>query len=223
MRTMSKNTRCHLMNDGTISQIKDRTSQLPSGYQRLKWIQPQHLANQYIATSITPTSNYSIEFQFSDMASDYNQCFWCARANTNVSTYTMFCLPAIYNGRYLRSDNNSGQVQVSGIELDEGLYTITRRKNKVYVNNTLYIVHDSGSFTAGGKLVFFSSYIDSAFDNVAHYKCYGIKVWDGSDVLILHLLPCLRNSDGRPGLYDIINQTFYTNTGTAFLYGCPLR
>lgn len=30
----------------------------------------------------------------------------------------------------------------------------------------------------------------------------------------LHLIPCIRKSDSKPGMYDIVSKTFYTNAGT---------
>ena len=40
------------------------------------------------------------------------------------------------------------------------------------------------------------------------------------DVDVLNVVPCLRKSDNKPGMYDTVSQTFYTNAGTGeFLYG----
>ena len=42
---------------------------------------------------------------------------------------------------------------------------------------------------------------------------YGLKIWDSSR-LIRDFVPCIRNSDSKPGLYDKVNHNFYTNNGT---------
>lgn len=44
-------------------------------------------------------------------------------------------------------------------------------------------------------------------------KLYGCKIWDNG-TLARELVPCYRNSDNEPGLYDLVNDTFYTNAGT---------
>ena len=44
-------------------------------------------------------------------------------------------------------------------------------------------------------------------------KIYACKIWD-NEVLIRDLIPCYRISDNVIGLYDIVNDVFYTNSGT---------
>ena len=45
------------------------------------------------------------------------------------------------------------------------------------------------------------------------------EIWDANDVLKLQGIPALRIADNRPGLYDIVNNYFYTNAGIGeFLY-----
>lgn len=52
--------------------------------------------------------------------------------------------------------------------------------------------------------------------NAASAKLYGLKIFDlsNNDTLIMDLLPCTRNSDNEPGMYDIINNNFYANAGS---------
>lgn len=53
-------------------------------------------------------------------------------------------------------------------------------------------------------------------------KLYSFKLYDG-DNLKLDLIPCYRNSDNSIGLYDLVNNTFLSNSGTgAFTYGAVL-
>ena len=44
-------------------------------------------------------------------------------------------------------------------------------------------------------------------------KIYYQKIWN-NDVLIRNFIPCYRKSDDKPGMYDTVNDTFYTNAGT---------
>ena len=44
-------------------------------------------------------------------------------------------------------------------------------------------------------------------------RYYESKWWnDGT--LVRHFIPCYRISDDKPGMYDIVNDVFYTNVGT---------
>ena len=50
-------------------------------------------------------------------------------------------------------------------------------------------------------------------------KLYSCKIYDG-DTLVRDFKPCYRNSDSVVGLYDLVNDVFYTNAGTgSFTYG----
>ena len=50
-------------------------------------------------------------------------------------------------------------------------------------------------------------------------KCYGMKIYD-NDVLVRDFIPCYRKSDGVIGMYDLVDEIFYTNEGTGvFLKG----
>ena len=53
-------------------------------------------------------------------------------------------------------------------------------------------------------------------------RIYYCKIWD-NDVLKRYFIPCIRNSDNKPGLYDKVNKVFYVNKGSGeFNYG-PLK
>ena len=42
---------------------------------------------------------------------------------------------------------------------------------------------------------------------------YSAKILDGSNE-IRNFVPCYRKSDNKAGLYDLVNNEFYTNQGT---------
>ena len=55
-----------------------------------------------------------------------------------------------------------------------------------------------------------------------HIKMYSCQVISNEN-LVRDLVPCIRNSDNKPGLYDKVNKVFYTNQGSdEFKYG-PLK
>lgn len=52
----------------------------------------------------------------------------------------------------------------------------------------------------------------------AKLKIYGCKIWNGT-TLVRNFVPCV-NASGTAGMYDVINNQFYTNAGTGdFLVG----
>ena len=50
-------------------------------------------------------------------------------------------------------------------------------------------------------------------------KLWSFKIWD-NNVLVRDYVPCYRKEDNVVGMYDIVNDVFYTNLGTGeFLKG----
>lgn len=50
-------------------------------------------------------------------------------------------------------------------------------------------------------------------------KIKEVKITNGTNV-IRNFIPCYRKSDNEVGLYDLVNDVFYTNQGTgSFTYG----
>ena len=59
------------------------------------------------------------------------------------------------------------------------------------------------------------TYVFSASSNTyrAAMVLYSLKI-DGANGPVLNLVPCVRKSDSKPGMYDTVSKTFYTNAGT---------
>lgn len=72
--------------------------------------------------------------------------------------------------------------------------------------------------TATDKNVLLLSWTDISWS--ASWDCKLIQIFDKNNVLIRNMIPCYRKSDGEIGMYDTINNIFYTNFGTgSFLKG----
>lgn len=53
---------------------------------------------------------------------------------------------------------------------------------------------------------------NNPYGNKPTMKIYNFKLYNG-DNLIRNFIPALRNSDKKTGLYDIVNNKFYTDAG----------
>ena len=107
-----------------------------------------------------------------------------------------------------------------------------------FSSNTIYTIdHTHTKFLINGASTYWtSSGTDYRNTTLAICRCNGFsgtiytlngriyycKIWD-NDVLKRDLVPCIRNSDNKPGLYDKVNKVFYVNKGSGeFNYG-PLK
>lgn len=65
----------------------------------------------------------------------------------------------------------------------------------------------------------FARNFDGTSGDFATGKCYSCQIYDNT-TLVRDFIPAVRLSDGEAGLYDLVNDVFYTNQGTGkFKYG----
>ena len=197
---------------------------LPSGYMEFEYIQGNGI-DARIITDYTPKPNQDkIEavVSFPSGTLDKNQAIWCARGkDSRDKTYTLFALRDSSDNKYkFRFDYKAttDAYLTPSLADDDGKYTVTADRNvftwsggngKTYTEDT--------SFTeAGGPLVLFFSYdtnVNHNTNNFAKLKLYSFKVWR-SGTLEHDLVPSMRLSDSKPGLYDVKTDTFYAGSGS---------
>ena len=60
----------------------------------------------------------------------------------------------------------------------------------------------------------FASHVsEEMIENIGQQRLYYVKIWD-NDTLVRDFIPSYRVSDGEIGLYDLVNDEFYSNKGT---------
>ena len=188
------------------------------GYQMVEYI--ESTGTQYINTNVVPTNEYTIvgKYEITDRISS-TQALWCARNDLRSKSLTVFKI----QNQGIRTDYDNSQIQTSFIPTLNTSFVVKYNKNNFYVNDNLLYNHSERKFTAGGPITLFASYNpnqNAGMDNFAYYKLYYFKVFNENNVLILNLIPCYRLSDNTIGMYDMINDVFYTNSGSgAFIKG----
>jgi hypothetical protein len=73
--------------------------------------------------------------------------------------------------------------------------------------------------TTNLEFFIFARNVDGNANMYSKRKLYNLKLYQ-NDIIIRDFIPCYRKSDNVIGLYDLVNQMFYTNAGTGtFLKG----
>jgi len=185
---------------------------LPSGYRQLEYI--ESTGTQWINTNVgnLPTVRLKTEVAYTDLSrqnamgwgsSQYREVFRFD-CYTNGFSYlfgddsnTRFNATPIPDMDWHVWDLGPGSQKFDGVEYSQR--TITR------TGNTLYLFALHAQWT-------------SALTSPCYCKMKYCII-ERNNVSERHYLPALRISDSKPGLYDIINNQFYTNAGTGeFLY-----
>lgn len=185
--------------------------QLPSEYQRVEYIETNN--NQYIDTGHIPNYNTKIKAKYCHTESSVDTPFFGVRNSNYSNSYTLWSHPVEYQNntkglgifcdtsKYLDNYTLGTIIEIeyssSGIKYGEQEYTWSPRNASPDYSLILFSLAngpyiDSRRF--GGKLWYF-------------------KMWD-DNVLIRDLVPCYRKADNEIGLYDLVNNVFYTNQGT---------
>ena len=187
---------------------------LPNEYQEVEWIESN--GGQMINTAVLDTNRanlpkYQLEADVAIPVANSSSAIIMSKGQQpgcwvgNVMSGTAVGLGSV-EGQYLTgidiTSRNNYKLFWTGSGSD---ITATVQCGAQTVSKTVAITIDATS-----PFTFFS---DAAQDFSAKCRIYRAKVkQNGTD--IRDIIPCYRKSDSVIGMYDIVNDTFYTNSGT---------
>lgn len=196
-------------------------SRLPAGYQEVEWLVLN--TEQGFDTQIPydDSLNYKCKMRFK-IGSHYEQ-FASPFAAYKGNSYNSFriLIDYINNECYVWANTVSAYPNSTYKTIvDKEFIDIEFSQEECIINdvsvplestirgeptdNTYFSV---GRYSVGAAYRYFSGFIGSIQLSVINQD-------------IAHLIPCYRISDRKPGMYDIVNDVFYTNAGTGeFLVG----
>ena len=195
---------------------------LPAEYQEVEYL--ESTGTQYIDTGFSPTIETEVVVDFSDF-------------NNNGNTYaTPFGLAI--NGSHVGvyKQNNNGTVYTSfGSGVDVTYITsygwanrlvISQSKNCCYENGTRVVsAYENLTFTETSRHIFIFARSDSegTAARFVIYKLYKLQINDNT-IQVRNYIPCYRKYDSKPGMYDLVSETFFINQGTGeFLVGPDVK
>lgn len=204
---------------------------LPIEYQEVAYL--ESTGTQYINTGVIAVNdmNTIVEFEYTQMPTTSTVVLGVYDNNiTPAICYYAICARAShYNQICIRVDGNdtnnvysSTLCQINKRLICESIFKSTGTTLKI--NG---VVEGTKSFSLGSTtqvLYLFALHNTitsetstgvNQFAKVKVYNCY-IKTPNN----LKHFIPCYRKSDNKPGMFDIVNQQFYTNQGTGeFIVG----
>ena len=181
---------------------------LPDQYQQVEYL--ESTGTQYIDTEFKPNNNTKIELTTKIISTigEYTSFYGARTANTEQFYAFINNTSRSFLIRYNTLDSGA----ITTIQNDTNI-TIIQDKNKVYINGNLLYTFSTSTFNSPYNMYLFRVNNSNASQYPALIKMYNFKIWD-NDVLIRNFIPCIRNSDNVAGMYDTVNQVFYTNAGT---------
>ena len=184
-----------------VEPVLKGSSRLPSGYTQLEYIQSS--GTQWIKTGVIPTINtrYYAEFEIVSIDGskgiigvvDNNCCIWYDKTSLYGAFtigYTVYARESVSNGKKYVCELKNGSFVVNGVTYSIPPVSSWDNQKEAFIFDLNY----NGSY---GK------------SSIKAYRCI---IYDGA-AKIRDYVPA-KNSSGTIGLFDIVNDVFYTNSGT---------
>jgi len=212
----------------SIDEIKSvLRAQLPPEYQQVEYIEStgtQYIDTGYVNSSDNNPYKIEIDFKFESLSND-GFVFGTARNTGNQYSFIF---------GYNLSDNAwiFSRLGSSGSGIRFGTPDTSRHTIKYVFNEGLYfdgvlesttVEQASTSISSNKNIGLFARIrgtTPNAYSNIRMYSC---KFYESENILVRDFVPCYRKSDNVAGLYDVVNNEFYTNSGTGnFVVGADI-
>lgn len=189
---------------------------LPSGYKRREYIQSS--GTQYIDTGFKPNNNTKvvIAFELTENTGKH-QIIFGARSSSSSGLYVLGFTghrsPAVW-----RSDFGSNQVTFSSNLTWSGNHNATKNGN-ICTLDAESVTNTASTFESTVNLLICAGNTGGNVDNYTKAKVYSCKIYDNG-TLARDFIPC-KNASGLVGLWDDVNNTFYSNAGSGTFTAGP--
>ena len=207
-------------------EIKDSyATAYEKNYTKLNYI--EGTGTQYIDTGFLATKDTAVEavYQWTDLQGQ--QCVFGVEGKDTEASFSFVTYingTAATGGKMAcaRKDG-AGNWQSTGITADLNKHTVkfnvtpgkyildsTTINLATEKNETTFTYNNTAKY---GMLIMATRTPAGGVGGIGKEKIYSLNIYERG-YIAKQLIPCKRNSDGKPGLYDRINHEFFTNSGT---------
>lgn len=197
-------------------------ARLPSAYCEVEWIQSD--GECCLNSNFMPNGQTSVygRLMFPTGGTDQNRWIWGCGANWNRNVFEFSTDVSTYHGFAWDYGANTGGGRLGSKPQAEHIYSVEQVKNTLKIidetagttsHNTSYFSEQT--FNTNMNMLIFSSSrgSDSPTSPKSIMRLWYLKIYDNG-TLVRDMIPCYRKSDNEIGMYDIVNNVFYTNQGT---------
>lgn len=195
---------------------------LPAEYQQVEYL--QNGTTEFIKTDYVPPLNQDVRVTF-----DY--ALTQSLTNSSNAFFGYINSTGSYKKLFVNCQSGNKWQAASGLLTSDSILpdvgvTIGQKYHGELTYNGLAIDGNADTFstetTDGNALaiyIFARRRVAGANALTPGLRLYSLKFYNGS-TLEADFVPCFRISDGKPGMYDIVSEKFYTNAGSGeFIIG----
>lgn len=198
---------------------------LPEGFTQIEYI--EGTGTQYIDTGFYGTQNSGayIKFALTDLTSEGSARVFGTRNGTAGTK--AFAFISSYDGSSLPSDKfyiGSNGYASWPTNLDTNWHEVScniENDKKVYFDGNLIITGGNTAYTSTAQASIFRRYNQNTYSGKsATAKMSILQIYENA-VMVHNFIPCRRDSDDEIGMYDLVSDTFFTNSGTGTFIAGP--
>jgi hypothetical protein len=199
------------------------TPEVPTGYTQLKYLESS--GTQIINTDFAPTLEMKLQIQAIRIGDNTGYNTFGGSKNPNVF-FPVAAGP--YGGAFYANFGNSGEKNITNpfptygtsgppfISIDK---TQAKFEAEGFTAKTLSLgATGLGTVDTNTRIGLFGRFNGSTAESKSSARIYRAKIWDNG-TLVRDFVPALRDADDEIGMYDIVNNVFYTNAGTGVFTG----
>lgn len=207
-RLLSYNNRTVLISNGDLPIIL--SAKTNSIYKKLEYLKGE--GSQYINTGIIATSNVKLVLDYENGSTGGK---WIIGGRTAYQSADSIGIHINFNNTYTIVNSASRDITNDINIRDINSRHILELSGTAFVVDDVTIATYTNSITNGTYPIYiFSCNSGNAADSrMSNGKLYSCKIYDENN-LIGDFIPVMRITDNVVGLYNILNDTFYTNQGT---------
>lgn len=195
----------------SASESTQNNAILPSEYQQVEYIESS--GTQYIDTGFNHTTNttgYDFDIEVTSLTNTYHSLYGARSSSNGAEAYY---IGVFKNGNaYGCCGGNKkdalGWTVVPGVRYSVNVNPATG----VTVNGTTYAMEYNTAATYSDSDYIFALNQRGPIET-SSTKLYKFRIYD-NNVLVRDFIPCYRKNGNVIGMYDLVNNTFYTNAGT---------
>lgn len=193
---------------------------LPAEYQQLEYIQTSYNLRQYIDTGLYGV-NESWRFKFDIEPDRNNHCGLHGTLGYSAGNRmaALIAMNSTLNGRIdYECDGTRYQSSDAYAPANQRHYIIVS-KDQIVVDGVSHAKQYRTYQINGYSLILMAFEYNSGTKICSSGKWFRIKVFNETRNQMLDLIPALRLSDNKPGMYNSLHNNFYTNAGGGeFIY-----
>lgn len=191
---------------------------IPDGYRKVEYLESSD-GTSHIITDILPTDTIKAEIKFQLNSTHRNKTGIFGAYPGNGNRFQLFgsttLLTLGIGGGYNNYNSKDSLSTSTHIAILDG-------KNRSVSLDGVSQVATMGAYSSpvGTAIIAIFASNQGTTNRVPdNSKIYFVRIWD-NDILTYQFIPVVRNADDKPGMYDLVNDVFYTNAGTGeFTWG----